>query len=960
MSVVRIAGALVAAIVVAGCHTDDVASVFARQVAPVLQRRCGASSCHGVPPNGTSLRQFHFPTNERAEIDTRERVEATRTAARRFINTTESPEFSTLLRKPIPAEFGGLPHGGGTGFRDPDDAAYVAVRAWIARERDGGEDRTAASFTRGQRFFSERVQPALRASQCMLAPCHGVTSGVPLRFDGGIGGRFGVAATLQNYDEARVHLSLAGWPQQSRLVRKAFGSLTELLPHRGGNGLAGFPSGSTEGLAGQVIQWARIERADRTNNAPEQQIDGVVFVGGPPRPGRVTEVSEFVPGTDLYLVTPPDAAGSVRNLTAALHSAPAEIRNPVVDDTGTHVAFSMRLAASEGATIWELDLGTGSARRVTNAVRLPDGSLSIDLAPAYAPDGRLWFVSNRAGVLTEHSDGWDTDLYVVEADERLTRRTWTPSPELSTTFFRYGGETSGNVAFTALRRLGDLVQGVVYRFPNDLHIEYHLQYGANLADDLTFHMRETAFGDYAAVLLDRDAVWQAGALIVVDRNMGPEIYATATTGASLPAFIHPVSYLGPYGSHDDPRPARREFSDGAYRDPSPLPDGRLVVAYVAGRVELRNRDVTPDFGIYTVSLAFDAASQQLTVSTRERLVDVPGIAETEPVAVFRNVPGVAWPAPPTGATGRIAFNGIPLLQQIVGAIGPAGARTPRDDIRSVRILGAVPVSRDALVVAPAATLFAEQRSSGATPHPAARVLAELPLETDGTMYAELDAGTAWRLQYLDARGMVVGTQHNRWFDINPGQLMRQGASPSAYDTVCAHCHGARSGRPNDTFSPVDVTARASRSLARFENDDPDRPRAPARVTTAGALASDWRTVVAPMLARSCATAGCHDTSSFAAGLTLEPRRTARYDAAYEALVGLGVGSANGFRYVDVVGASARGSFLIERMLGEELDAPRSASGLAVHRGVPAIADEQMRAVVRWIESGALYCSEGCP
>jgi len=232
------------------------------------------------------------------------------------------------------------------------------------------------------------------------------------------------------------------------------------------------------------------------------------------------------------------------------------------------------------------------------------------------------------------------------------------------------------------------------------------------------------------------------------------------------------------------------------------------------------------------------------------------------------------------------------------------------------------------------------------------------VESDGTLYASLPAGTAFRIQYLDARGMAVGTQHNRWMDIHGGQELRLGASSATFDSRCAPCHGARSGRGPDALFPVDVTARPSRSLARFERDDPDRPRPPFLVE--GSIEAPWQTLVAPALARSCASGGCHDAEARAGGLVLQPTRTARYDAAYESLVSLGASSLNGYRYVDVTGTSARGSHLIERILGEELDAPAAIPGTGAHRGVPPLDEPSLRALIRWIESGASFCTDGCP
>ncbi len=43
-----------------------------------------------------------------------------------------------MLRKPLAEVYGGQPHFGLENFRSPDDPEYIAIRDWIALERNGG------------------------------------------------------------------------------------------------------------------------------------------------------------------------------------------------------------------------------------------------------------------------------------------------------------------------------------------------------------------------------------------------------------------------------------------------------------------------------------------------------------------------------------------------------------------------------------------------------------------------------------------------------------------------------------------------------------------------------------------------------------------------------------------------------------------------------------------------------
>jgi len=98
------------------------------------------------------------------------------------------------------------------------------------------------------------------------------------------------------------------------------------------------------------------------------------------------------------------------------------------------------------------------------------------------------------------------------------------------------------------------------------------------------------------------------------------------------------------------------------------------------------------------------------------------------------------------------------------------------------------------------------------------------------------------------------------------------------------------------------------------------------------------------------------------GLALVPTPTTYYDAAYEALMAFGPGSNGGKRYVDERGASARGSYLIEKILGRELEAPRVLDFRCPPDGaaVPPLDPDVIAAMIRWIDLGAVYRAPGVP
>ena len=109
--------------------------------------------------------------------------------------------------------------------------------------------------------------------------------------------------------------------------------------------------------------------------------------------------------------------------------------------------------------------------------------------------------------------------------------------------------------------------------------------------------------------------------------------------------------------------------------------------------------------------------------------------------------------------------------------------------------------------------------------------------------------------------------------------------------------------------------------------------------------------MAPILAEHCAS--CHGGDSPAGGLDLEDTATTWFSVAYESLLQPGDESTGGRRYVAADDASARRSWLIEQLTGDELDAP----GHPGSPGEPHVADltaDDLGTLVLWIDLGATW------
>lgn len=951
--------ALVALVVLAGaCNRAPTArETFDANVLPVLERSCAAAACHGVAPEAEARgdqidwNQFYLRLDARGMIADPDQAYA---AAKRTINTVEDPEFSQLLRKPLGVRLGGLPHYGGENFSGTEDPAYQAVRDWISREVGGGED--PQPLDEREQLFADTVQPVLVEATCMTSRCHGPTAGAtPYHLDLGYRGRFPVEATRHNYEETLRMVTLDGDPLLSRVIRKAQ-PLGPGIVHKGTN--FDFFTGNAGGGVAAITNWICAERRARAGEdcaSPEAPpISGFVFVRGPVTPHHAFELDTFTPGSDLFLATVDTISlvpSSTENLTAGLHpGAPADVRDPAVSRDGTRIVFSMRTSAEDGHHLWMLDLASREARQLTSGA-------GTDRDPTFGPDGSVWFVSTRAGVVADQGALLDADIYSLDpATGALRRWTYTPHVERKPVFFDIGDEAGGEVAFSALR---DAIPGQtrahVFRFPPSQSTEYHQHFGITPVETFFFDMRELPDGRYVSVVGDLPAVWEAGGLGIVERNFGPEINGRAAE--SRPA-------LEIYEA-----PLVRLRGDGAYRDPAPLPDGRVLVAHQPGPFDPSDSKATFAPRIELLRLAERPDSSGPVVAETTVLLEEHGVALTdpEPVSVRAPVRPDGAPLAPTDAeTALFSHQGLPMVDALLSNLPPSGKKQPRTDIAYVRLVEHLPMTRaERRTVPPWETLFGAvgATSTALGSHGPARILAELPVEADGSFQARVPVGVPFRVQPLDASHMAIGVMHNRWYYTLPGQVLTQGLSVASgmarYGSSCAACHGDPSGaggKPPELEAPDAITG-ASLSLSRFEGQSPRRPVAPRVLGASTRIDVDFARDVQPILDRRCVR--CHAGSAAPGGLDLTGAPTAHFTQSYEHLLRAGVGSGGGRAYVDDGEGRARSSYLIERLTGVELDAPRALpEGSTRHppadRGSEALTDDELLVLIRWIDLGATF------
>jgi hypothetical protein len=878
-------------------------AAFEADAVPVLERSCTVGNgCHGVPTTEPLPEVGFF-----LSIDGSGRLTdpvAARARALERVTTTAPPHLSSLVRIPLATAHAGGPHVGGDVFASPDDPQAASLARWIDAEPDGtgGED---VVLTELEAQFADEVLPVL-LERCAFSGCHGpsdvANTSFPIRRDPSTGAvaPLEVRATRRT---VRKFLELTGAEVRlSRLVRKAIGEASGGLRHRGGPSTFFPEAPPTDPLAARglqaILRWATAERAalgitdDRTPR-------GLLYVQGPIAERTPYRIEAGVTGSDLFLAPWPPGSAPPENLTASLHpEGPAEIREPAVAHDGRTIAFAMRRATESTFALYQLDADTREGRRLTS-----EGASGSFVSPVFGPDGRLVAAWDGHGEPGTDGPGVPPELVAVAPDGTLERLTFTRAPEVRPAVLA-SGKTRGMVVFSTRRSGARGPESVLFRFPpcHDpaLHgePEYHVQFGVSLAPLAPLVARDLPDGRQAVIALpSTGAADDRGALFVLDRSLGPRLPAGTPPSIALP--IDPISVL-------DAAPR--------YRDPIALPDGRVLVATDTGRAEGEDAlvAITLVDGVGGATLGpTEMWLAEAGASLRDPALMMPRPIEDEDHAAVAD-PSIPW--------ARIAIRSAPVLEAIYGRPEPYGARPLRSDLRAVRVL------------MPA-------RTEGALPGLGARVLAEVPLATDGSAELHVPPRTPVLLNWLDARGMVIGNQLDRWFYGEGGELVPAGANAATYAHACASCHGALSGDPSLSIAPApDAISAASVTLSTHDGRDRRRPIPPADLTGLTARSVTFEGDVAPLVETLCVH--CHGETDPAAGLALTSAPGTRFPLAYESLV----------PFVDA-GLRARRSPLVERLLGDELDAPGSPRGPCPPEGVD---EETLRLFCRWIESGSVY------
>jgi hypothetical protein len=819
---------------------SDAFKTFVRDVEPTLTRSCASGTCHSAQQSdffltcqgsGDDASKFNFLSSQQ------------------WVGA--SPDTSLLVVKPLAPMAGGIAHTGGVFFETRSDPDWKKIYDWAASV---GATAGAMPATEGERFFVNHVMPVFLRRGCSLEACHSPGAANDFKLRAGTRGFYSAYTLKTDYFVARHDFLVPEVPdvRQSRIVKKPIQSMDEGgvgLIHRGGPPLqtagdaldpASCPQPWNETTSSPfctMVEWHRLERADliaKGEADPMTPGSALPFVAvvRPPDADRPIELDTFRGGADLVLgrmtlgpmgaVDPASGAsqGSLLDNCPGVGAGRAnvDVRGPDVSYDASKVVFAMRLGQADSLDLYEVTLDAArTCRKLTDGNgRTQNGILIHNLDPMYAPDGTIVFASTRGkpGVGPTRSPKYllpQTDLWRMkpngmggfDAPEQMTALN---GSELNPSMM-----LNGQVTFTAEKATADFYQLSGRRINWDL-TDYHPllaqramspakegpprpSIGYQQATDI----HEGIDRNFLIILSDDGAKGGGGTIATFNRSIGPfEIDRFDVN------FLRSVTLLDPAAT------GRAGPTQGAWRSPVSLPDGRILASYAPDVTNLATAtEVRYDLVVLDPRTRARTPVAGFSGGGSSR-VEAVVVMKREPRTLFKNLTQLVFGGRSDGmdrSMAEVHYPDVPMLGTLLGA-----------NLRSGRFVEALRAARKFVVYenppTPADLAAAMAGRTGSQMvYYQPRKLGEVPLAADGSVHLRLPALTPLILELVDGAGNKLFTMSEE-DQHGPGEFISRGVPERFFNSVCGGCHGSVSGRELDVAIDPDALTGASVSLSR--------------------------------------------------------------------------------------------------------------------------------------------------
>ena len=560
------------------------------------------------------------------------------------------------------------------------------------------------------------------------------------------------------------------------------------------------------------------------------------------------ELITFSPGADLFIRDRSSSSTGDINITSGITQGLGDVRDVEFSFDGDKVIFSLREPMIEGAdekdqpkwNIWEYIISTKVLHRVIASDITAEAG--HDIAPHYLPDDRIVFTSTRQrqsrAILLDESKpqfaAQDEDrnedafvLHVMNADgSGIKQISFNQSHDLDPSIL-----SNGQIVFTRWDHApGNNAMNLYKTNPDGTELE--LLYGANshntgtTTDPVQFlQPRERPDGKVLSILQPFVGTDSGGDVVEIDTSTYVENTQPTAVNQGLTGPAQASATVNDVRTDASPSPG------GRYDMVFPLWDGtdRMFVSWSLCRL-LEGTDIvpcTPDRlaapgavpapPLYGIWLYNSADNTQLPVVVPEEGVIFTDIAAAQPrvtpPVILDKQAGAELDADLV-AEGVGVLNirsvydiyGVDTATPSIGSVAdPKLTTADQRPARFLRVVKAVSLpDRDVRDFVGTAFGPGGQRMR--------EIVANIPIEPDGSVKVKVPANVALSISVLDKNGRRISShpRHQNWLQVRPGE-----------ERKCTGCHDPASNLSHGRQGAFNTAyAGASGNGVPFPNTDP--------------------------------------------------------------------------------------------------------------------------------------------
>jgi len=348
--------------------------------------------------------------------------------------------------------------------------------------------------------------------------------------------------------------------------------------------------------------------------------------------------------------------------------------------------------------------------------------------------------------------------------------------------------------------------------------DYHPLFGQRSTIDFTqfTDVVELADKNLAFILSDKGAMRGAGALAVLNRSVGidqgsddPADYLVDPSATAAPTknfYQHSLRIV------DQAATGKLSGTMGAYRNPSPLPNGSMLVSYAPGVTSLDN--FSGKFDITVMNPETGMRTTLITDGTRDCVWPVAVYAKPN-FGVFQSRQDEANGATRvgTGNDAKVTVLDTGVLQSLLFQNTRSGRRL--DPVTSFRVYESLPPEPGVTDFGSGGTYVTSDKYGQL--YARRQLLGSVPVQGDSSAGMILPGGVPVTLA---VRAKLAGDKapadhfQREEMQFYPGEVGKQSFKREQFNGLCGGCHGSVTGREMELAANPDILTSASQVQAR--------------------------------------------------------------------------------------------------------------------------------------------------